>query len=210
MSLRLQVIEEAIRVEEMIAHNICVVIGIEPGSSKLFGHSAGSLPFNVKINLLQEVQYFDKETKDKFARFAEIRNKFAHVSSVINYTSCFERLDGILKNLKHWYPKNKREDFDTDERYYFGFYYSLLNDVFFEVSRFNQYIANKVDEEFKKNWELRWYEEHLSQLEKIKTHNPEVTTLLDKAEVETNKSMDSMPPFPKSKWLEYLFESKKL
>lgn len=210
MNIRLKVIEDAIQMEEMIAHNICAVIGIKPGTSKLFGSTSAALPFSAKIDLLQEVQYFDNEAKQKLLMLAQIRNKFAHMSSVNNYTTCFERLAGAVKKLEKWYPKTKIADFDTNERYFFGLYYALLTDVFEEVARFNKFIYDKVKEDYEIDSKLRWYEEYMMQLKKVGESNPKFTRLLAKAEDETNNTIDAMIPIPRSKWLDYLFEGNSL
>lgn len=210
MSIRLSVIEDAIKVEEMIAHTVCAVLEIDPGVSKLFGHTSLALPFSTKIEILQEVQYFDKETKEKLKVLSQIRNKFAHMSSVSDYTTCYEKIKGCKNSLIKWYPKVLRIDFDTDERFNFGLYYSLLTEVFSEVSRFRQFIADKVKSEYEIDSRLRWLEEFSSQLDKLKENNIEFARLIHQAEKETNISIDEMIPLPRSRWLDYLFTSRTL
>jgi hypothetical protein len=141
---------------------------------------------------------------------AQIRNKFAHMSYVTDYSTCFEKLPDAIKKLEKWYPKTKRVDFDTNERYLFGLYYALLTDVFDEVARFNKFIYDKVTEEYEIDSKLRWYEEYMIQLKKIEDDNPKLAKLLLKAEHETNNKIDAMTPIPRSKWLDYLFEGKSL
>ena len=58
--------------------------------------------------------------------------------------------------------------FDTDERCNFGLYYSLLSDVFTEVSRFKQFIADKEKKEYEIDSRLRWLEEFSIQIDKLK------------------------------------------
>lgn len=55
-----------------------------------------ALSFNAKINLLVDLKFVPKNIVSDFQMFAEIRNKFAHVYVVDNFTKCFE----ILKDKK--------------------------------------------------------------------------------------------------------------
>ncbi|MDQ0967035.1 hypothetical protein QFZ20_002438 [Flavobacterium sp. W4I14] len=210
MSIRLSVIEDAIRVEEMIAHNVCAVLEIDPTASKLFGHTSAALPFSTKIEILQEVQYFDKETKEKFKVLSQIRNKFAHISSVNDYTTCYDKVNGCKNCLIKWYPRTVRSDFDTEERFNFGLYYSLLTDVFEEVARFNQFIADKVKKEYDIDSRLRWLEEFGNQIDILKASDNSFAKIIAKAERETNLAIDKMEPLPRSKWLDYIFTSRTL
>lgn len=210
MSARLQVIEEAIEVEELMSRTICAVLNVDFNNSTLFGVKSGSLPFHVKIGILQEVQYFDSLTRDKLSLFSQIRNRFAHSSEAVDFTSCFNSLQQCVSKLNKWYPKNDDILFDTEERRYYGLYYNLFVEVMNEVGKFRIFITDKVNEEEFLMSTQRWTDTFMHQIDMAQLNDPEFTDKMQKIEIDTNEIVDAMPPIERSPLVKHLFTHKTL
>lgn len=120
-NLRLFIIENVIKIEELASYVLGKILNIEWQTSKSFGHSSSSLSFNQKLQLIQDIKGIDKENLKKLTCIAEIRNKFAHLSHINSFESLFADPSvgkKIKNNLLKWYsdengesdiPESKRE-----------------------------------------------------------------------------------------------------
>ncbi|SFH46387.1 hypothetical protein [Pedobacter insulae] len=150
ITARARVIEDSVHLEKNISTYLCLLLGIDIKTTKLF--RSESMSFDVKLNLLLELKYFDKLKREKFKRFSEIRNKFAHLADVITFSDCYQRLDGILNHFKRWYPEIalKKNGEELNKEYYNQLKADLFNDIthfsdYFESSRKKQLdIAEKA------------------------------------------------------------------
>ena len=90
------------------------------------------------LNQIKMEKYFDKLKREKFKRFSEIRNKFAHLADVISFSDCYERLDGILSHFKKWYPEAalKKSGEELNKEYY----NQLKSDLFNDITHFSEYF----------------------------------------------------------------------
>lgn len=79
----------SVKIEHFLNAIICQLLNVKPENSKSFGNSSQSLSFNVKANLLLDLDYLDKDHIKRFQIFMEVRNKFAHVYSVDTFEKCF-------------------------------------------------------------------------------------------------------------------------
>jgi hypothetical protein len=112
------IIEHSVAVEEMITNQICLFLGINKTASAVFGTGSQSMPFNYKIALLKELNFYDATQKQKLTRFSEIRNKFAHLAEIKTFTDCFNAIDGLIKNVEKWYPDIAANTYpSTEEKY---------------------------------------------------------------------------------------------
>ena len=92
-----EVMEKGVAIEAGISGILGFILNIEIETSKSLGHQNSALSFNAKVNLLTDLKFVPKEIARQFQLFAEIRNKFAHVQMVDNFTICFE----ILKDQRN-------------------------------------------------------------------------------------------------------------
>nr|WP_315422983.1 hypothetical protein [uncultured Pedobacter sp.] len=140
---RSRVIEDSVHIEKNISIYLCLLLDIDYKKTKVLKSEAMS--FEVKLNLLLELNYFDRLKREKFKRFTEIRNKFAHLADVITYTDCFEKLNGIMNHFRKWYPdaalKKDGEELHRE-------YYNLLKvDLFDDITDFTKYFETTKKKE---------------------------------------------------------------
>lgn len=147
-NLRLCIIENAIFIEELISNAIGNILDIEWKKSKSFGFSSSALSFNQKVQIIQDIKGVDKEIIKKFTCLTNIRNKFAHVSSIITFENLFSSSNNgkeIKKLLEKWY--SDKFDKDSSELYRFCFY-SLVEDIvefIFTVTGNHMYEKGRKD-----------------------------------------------------------------
>jgi hypothetical protein len=138
------IIEHSVAVEEMITNQICLFLNIDKQASAVFGTGSQSMPFNYKIALLKELNFYDATQKLKLTRFSEIRNKFAHLAEIKTFTNCFEAVDGLLKNMNKWYPNVAMATYPTDEEKYKALYLKLFLEIGEQVDRFVAFYNNRL------------------------------------------------------------------
>lgn len=90
ISPRTFVIEMSVKIEHLLNLIIAKLLFVNPENSRSFGTSSQALNFNSKANLLFDLDKLNKEQREKFQIFMEIRNKFAHLHSVDTFEKCFE------------------------------------------------------------------------------------------------------------------------
>lgn len=90
ISPRTFVIEMSVKIEHLLNLIIAKLLFVNPENSRSFGTSSQALSFNSKANLLFDLNKLNKEQREKFQIFMEIRNKFAHLHSVDTFEKCFE------------------------------------------------------------------------------------------------------------------------
>lgn len=142
--IRSVVIEQSVAVEQMINNQVCLLLGIDRKESTLFGSGSRSLPFNLKIELLKELSFFDTILKQKLTRFSEIRNKFAHLVEIKTFSDCFTTIDGLINNMGKWYPKIAAIKHSNDEEKFREYYSKLFQEIAEQVDRFVTYYNDKV------------------------------------------------------------------
>jgi hypothetical protein len=90
ISPRTFVIEMSVKIEHLLNLIIAKLLFVNPENSRSFGTSSQALSFNSKANLLFDLDKLNKEQREKFQIFMEIRNKFAHLHFVDTFEKCFE------------------------------------------------------------------------------------------------------------------------
>jgi len=101
---RNEVIEASVTVERIITTMLAMFLNIDIDTSKSF--SKTGLSFSSKLNLLADINMIDTEEKSKLIKFSEIRNIFAHDSSIFMYYQCFQ-LNGIKGFLINRYGEQQ-------------------------------------------------------------------------------------------------------
>ena len=133
---RARVMEDSVHIEKNVSLYLCMLLEIDFNSSKLF--KSEGMSFEVKLNLLLELNYFNKLKREKFRKFSEIRNKFAHLADVITFSDCFQRLSGTENILAKWYPNIK--GLKTGEDLNKEFYLLLKTELFEDIIDFTAYF----------------------------------------------------------------------
>ena len=100
-STRGEVMEKGVAIEAGMSGILGYILDIDIESSKSLGYQNSALSFNAKVNLLTDLKFVPKEITRQFLLFAEIRNKFAHVLAVDNFSKCFD----ILKEQRNYFLK---------------------------------------------------------------------------------------------------------
>ncbi len=112
MNTRSFVIESTILIDEFLSFVICEILKIDTNITKSFGHGSTALSFNQKVQLFSDIKIVTAEEKKKFVKLLEIRNKFAHVSSIDSFTNLFKLEIGqeVLRDFKKWYNVNDEKE----------------------------------------------------------------------------------------------------
>ena len=64
------------------------------------------------MNGITGISEYEKiSLKEKFKLLSQIRNKFAHMSSVSDYTTCYEKIKGCRNLFDKLVPKNNEDSF---------------------------------------------------------------------------------------------------
>ena len=116
INTRTKVIEKAVIFEEVVSKILSIILDIDETNSLSFGNKNLALSFNSKINLLVDLKFVPSKISSDFQLFAEIRNKFAHVRYVDNFTKCFETLKERKNKFKSYGNKNDEQSL-TEEEY---------------------------------------------------------------------------------------------
>lgn len=116
-SARHKVIDWAVFLESNISLILSHLLGIsDMEKSKSLGYGTSALSFNAKLNLLTDINALEKEEKTKFEYFAQIRNKFAHNAGVVDFCSCFDKIDGLENKVKKVYSEIYKSDKSREEK----------------------------------------------------------------------------------------------
>jgi hypothetical protein len=94
MATRLDVLSTSLILENMTSHFLSKLVGVDgdPETTYSFGNKGSALSFSQKIHLLIDIGALDKEIKNKFFTFMEIRNQFMHNALAKSYELCFSYL----------------------------------------------------------------------------------------------------------------------
>lgn len=124
---RAEVMEKGVAIEAGISGIIGYILNIDVDTSKSLGHQNSALSFNAKVNLLTDLKFVPKEIARQFQIFAEVRNKFAHVQYVDNFTKCFEIVKDHKKYLIETFTKAAPADIDEEGILNLGFTFLCFN-----------------------------------------------------------------------------------
>lgn len=167
ISPRTFVVEMSVKIEHLLNMIIAELLGVNPDSSRSFGTSSQALSFNAKTNLLLDLNKLDKEQREKFQIFMEIRNKFAHLYNVDTFVKCFE-LTKNYKRVKTIYGidedgKSEEEDMET--------MFSVLS---MDIAKLITEIKDNLYKEMAIKYTQRKFSEAITEKrEEYKSNNPQ-------------------------------------
>ena len=114
ISPRTFVIEMSVKIEHLLNLIIANLLFINPENSRSFGTTSQALSFNAKANLLFDLERLDKQQREKFQIFMEIRNKFAHLYAIDTFEKCFEQTKNYNRLKKIYEIDEDGESLEED------------------------------------------------------------------------------------------------
>lgn len=117
-SARHQVINMAVQIENNITLYLAYTLKIsKPISSRSLGTKSSALSFSHKLTLLLDLGILSKREVTLFTKFAEMRNKFAHLAHIDSFESYFKLVPDHLKFMTKRYQLIPEEHFGIEEMY---------------------------------------------------------------------------------------------
>lgn len=99
IELRSQILVHSLRLEQVSTDILKkIVVGIKE-NPKTLGNQSSSLSFKTKIDFLYDLDDISKEEYNKYLKFMEIRNQFAHNSECNTFESLIDINDSITNFL---------------------------------------------------------------------------------------------------------------
>lgn len=136
---RSYVIQASVEVEHSITFFLAKALCIDVSKSDTLGSKSGCISFDQKLRLLADTEFINPTERNKLKTFAEIRNKFAHILEVSDFTRCFNLVKGV-SNLDKWYNAKKEIDSNTEDGKK-ALYVCLYNDI---INILSNSIAPKI------------------------------------------------------------------
>ena len=155
-NLRLYILEHTILIEEQISSALGQMLSINWQNSKSFGFGSTSLSFNQKVQIIQDIQGFEKIEIQKLSDVMSIRNKFAHVKSIETFADFFQTGGNgkiVKNNLDKWYGEFIVESEDEEAKYK-RYFFLLATEIVLIISLrivFNGYIENSKKREIEED-----------------------------------------------------------
>jgi hypothetical protein len=129
-NLRLYILEHTLVIEELVSKSLGTILNIDWKKSKSFGYSSGSLSFNQKVKIIQDLKGLNKIDSNKLEDLMMIRNKFAHIKSIETFQDFFElSISGkdVKKNLDKYYLTKFSLFKPESEEFRYKFYFFHLS-----------------------------------------------------------------------------------
>jgi len=173
-NLRLYILEHTLVIEELVSKSLGTILNIDWEKSKSFGYSSGSLSFNQKVKIIQDLKGLNKIGSNKLEDLMMIRNKFAHIKSVETFQDFFESSNSG-KAVKRNFDKNYFTKFTlfkpVSEEFRYKFYFFHL---FFDI--LSMLISISIKHSFEEG-------EKTGKMEFLNALNEEVTKLPNRSEI---------------------------
>lgn len=148
--MRHKVIDYSVLIEDRISLTLAKLLGIDNyEATKSFGHKSSSLSFNAKLNILLDIDAINNNDKKKLEYFSQIRNQFAHNISVVDFTTCFDRIDGLENKLLKEYSELASLNLSREENLSTCFNY-LIIELFVIFSS----LYDKIENIYRKKGEI--------------------------------------------------------
>lgn len=190
-------VEMSVKIEHILNVIMAQLLRVKHEDTKSFGNSSQALNFNVKANLLLDLNYLVKEQRLKFQIFMEIRNKFAHIHSVDTFVKCFEQTNNYNQLKKIFGIDEEGESIEKDMEY---LYIALSIDIAMTLNK----IKDRIYSEMAVKYTQRRFSEVIkTKREEYKSQHPENAKAVDDfikfikddliAEVD-QKIKDNIPP----------------
>lgn len=161
---------------------------VNPENSRSFGTSSQALSFNAKANLLFDLEKLDKQQREKFQIFLEIRNKFAHLYAIDTFEKCFEQTKNYNRLKKIYGIDEGRESLEEDMETMF----SVLS---MDIAKLISEIKDELHSEMAVKYTQRKFSEAVKEKrEEYKSMNPQnaeaVEHFIDYIKAELLKEVD--------------------
>ena len=182
------VIEMSVKIEHLLNQIIANLLFVKPENSRSFGTTSQALSFNAKANLLFDLDKLDKQQREKFQIFMEIRNKFAHLYSIDTFEKCFEQTKNYNRIKKIYGIDESGESLEEDMEAMF----SVLS---MDIAKLISEINAELHSEMAVRYTQRNFSEAVKEKrEQYKSMNPEnsvaVEHFIDYVKAELLKEVD--------------------
>jgi hypothetical protein len=173
LSPRAFTVEMSVKIEHILNVIMAQLLGVIDEDSKSFGNSSQALIFNAKANLLLDLNYLNKEQRQKFQIFMGIRNKFAHIHSVDTFEKCFAQTNNYDQLKKLFGINEEGERLEKDMEYLFM---ALSMDIAMTLNK----IRDRIHSEMAVKYTQRSFTEAINtKREEYKTNHPESAIAVD-------------------------------
>ncbi|PWK79107.1 hypothetical protein LX99_01563 [Mucilaginibacter oryzae] len=174
---RTEVIEASVTIERVITIMLGMFLNIDIENSKSLGKNG--LSFNDKLNLLADINVIDKEEKSKLIKFSEIRNIFAHDSTIFMFHQCF-KLNDLKTFLTKRYGEKQSTNGFMEEKDKFLFL-SLFDDVKSICKKLFTKMMDKEKDSGRQTAIVEFFQHLQHVLAKISETDPAFKLIIDKA-----------------------------
>ena len=166
-------------VERFSSAALSLLLDIDLKNSKTLGTKSTSISFKQKLDLLTDINAFDKKDMAKFQTFTEVRNQFAHNFNVHDFESCFSFMSGAENYLKKQYPEISEKD-KSHEDYLFALFRTLFTDIINICGGIIETIESKIDKEARTRVNEEVYKELIDTIKSYADNNPEANDFYNK------------------------------
>jgi len=188
LSTRLYVIEATIYIDELISETLGMLLDIDWKTSNSLGSKSSAISFNQKVIMMQDMKSVNKQMINKMNCLMQIRNKFAHVSSIDSFEDLFLNSSNgasIRKDLIKWYS-TAAENVENENLDYLSLFNELTYDIIsflFEI--IGNFFYEIGVEEGKNSFRIQLLDELLNEISKIEGGKDFVKGIMDK--IQENK-----------------------
>lgn len=116
LPLRTKILEIALNIEQNVTSILLIYLSIEHDERKAISNKSGNLSFKNKIDLLYDLEIFNKEEHRLFLLLMEYRNQFLHNIECNSFVSVVSFL-GVDKGKSLLKFNSLTEDVDHEKRY---------------------------------------------------------------------------------------------
>jgi len=141
---------------------------------------SSSFSFKQKLDLLTDINAFDKKELQKFVTFTEIRNQFAHNFKVKNFETCFSFIDGAENYLRKQFPEITDKE-KSHEDFLFELFKKLFNNIFSYCGDILEAIEDKIEKEVGEKVTREMYETLIVDIKSYAEENPEFGEFYNKS-----------------------------
>ena len=159
-------------VERFSSAALSLLLDIDLKNSKTLSARSTAFSFKQKLDLLTDINAFDKKDMAKFQTFTEVRNQFAHNFNVEDFETCFSFITGAENYLKKQYPEIS-ENSKSHEDFLFALFRTLFKDIINICGGIIETIESKTNKESRTKVNEEIYEELIETIKNYADINPE-------------------------------------
>ena len=166
-------------VERFSSAALSLLLDIDLKNSKTLSSKSSALTFKQKLDLLTDINAFDKKDLAKFQTFTEVRNQFAHNFDVDDFETCFSFITGAENYMKKQYPE-VTETGKSHEDYLITLFRTLFIDIINICGGIIETIESKTRKESRTSVNDEIYNELIDTIKSYADKNPEFTNFYHK------------------------------